>query len=471
MRSPAPSDAARVLRSAWFRWLVAVVLTWGHLATTVSFAHDRFGWPAFNLEPGSFPVFQDVAHDSFPTHGKRLIVSRWDSEHYMGLALRGYSQCPHRKLAPDEMQSPVCDAAFYPGYPALGWLVHRLTSIPIDWAMLDIALVASVLVLFLWTDASIVDAIGVSGAYGSLLAFNFFPTACYLVFIMTDGCTALSILAGFVALARRRYVLAAIAVGFSGAMRISGVGAEAAFVIAIAVWCLYDPPRGPHRGRAWLGRLALVPLGAWGSLAVSGYHWIRFRDPLFYVHGHVAAFHHKGSPSVLWNIQPVIIMHAMDGQLHDLVWAVALVMAILAGHRAALRGFPPPAQAYAYGVAFFTYLISISGSLDLFYMQGLSRYVLVVFLGFLAIGTLLKRRPVAMAFWIFACAWHSREVDLCYFLGDVGQRGMQKCNMTNGWVGDPSVTRAEGPPLPWPSLPCDDTADGRANAPGARRRS
>jgi len=423
----------RILRSAPFRLLVALLLVGMHVRTMVTFAHERFDGISFDSAPASPPAFRDVAHDSYPNNSRRLIVSRWDAEHYIGLALRGYSQCPHRALVPDDMRSPICDAAFYPGYPVLGWALHRVTGIAIDYALWSISLFAAVVALFLWTDGAIVGVLGLGATYASLLAFNFFPPACYLVLLMTDACNLAAIIGGFVALARRRYVLAALAIGFSGAIRISGVCAEAGFALAVLTWCLTEPPRGRGAWKRWVGRAALVPLGGWGSIVVSGYNAWRFGDPLLYVHGHDASFHHRTHLGVLFEVKPEWIIHGIDGTLADVVWAGALLLFFLMGHRAALRRFPAPAQVYAYALTALTYLISIIGSIDLYYLQGLSRYVLVCMPAFLAIGVLLRPRPVALAVWIFACAWHSREVDLCYYLGHVGPYGLKKCNKTQ-WL-------------------------------------
>lgn len=423
----------RVLTSVPLRLAVAVALVAAHLVTTLTFTAERFDGYPFNAAPDSPPAFRDVANEPYPTNSKRLILSRWDSQHYMGLALRGYSQCPHRNLVPDDMKGPVCDVAFYPGYPVLGRLVSTVTGLAIDYALLAVSLAASVVALFLWTDRAIVKAIGPVAAYASLLAFDLYPPSCYLVLISTDSCAVASILGCFVALARGRYLVAALAVGLSGAIRITGVGAELAFALAVLAWCVRNPPVGLGRVRAWFGRALLIPLGAWGSLVVSGYHWARFGDPLLYIHGHAASFNHEGRFSVLLHVKPEWIIHAIDGTLHDLVWAGALLLLFLIGHRTALRRFPAPAQVYAYALCALTYVISVTGSIDLFAMQGLSRYVMVVVPAFLAIGVVLKPHPVALAVWLLACSWHSREVDLCYFLADVGPYGLKKCNMTQ-WL-------------------------------------
>jgi hypothetical protein len=423
----------RVLRSAPFRLLVAVFFVGMHVMTTITFARERYDGIPFDSAPDSPPAFRDVKHDGYPANARRLVVSRWDAEHYIGLALRGYSQCPRRELVADDLRTPICDAAFYPGYPAMGWVVHEVTGMAVDYALWTISLAAAVCTLFFWTDAAIVRAIGLGPTYISLLAFNFFPPACYLVFVMTDACAAAGIIGGLVALARRQYTLAAVVIGFTGAIRISGVGAEASYMLALLAWCIAEPPRGPGAWRAWIGRAGLVPLGAWGSLAVSGYETWLFHDPLFYVHGHDASFHHETRLAVLWHIKPEWIIHAIDGTLADLVWAGALLLFFLMAHRATLRRFPAPAQVYAYGVTALTYAMSFVATIDFNSLQGLSRYVFVVMPCFLAIGVLFRPRPVALAAWLFACAWHSREVDLCYYLGHVSKTGLKKCNKTQ-WI-------------------------------------
>jgi hypothetical protein len=430
MRFHVSRKAERVLTHTAFRLLVAFILVLGHVASVIDFAHERFDGAHFDAAPRSPPAFRDVAHDPFPQNSKRLLVSRWDAEHYLGIAMRGFSQCPHRKLVPDDVRGPVCDVAFYPGYPVLGAIVGRATHLPMDFALWFVSLGAASFAFFLWTDPAIVGAIGLGGAYASLLAFNFFPPACYLVFIMTEACTAAGVLAAFVALARRRYALGALAAAFVGTIRITGVCAEVAFVMALVSWIWLEPPRGAWR---WLGRFALIGVAASGTMGISGYYWLRFGDPLQYVHAHSASFHHEGGFKLLLHPKPEWIIHAMDATEHQLVWAGALAFFFLAGHREALRRFPVPAQVYAYSVVPLIYLISMAGTIDLYFMAGLSRYVLAAAPAFLAVGALLKRRPVALAAWLFVCAWHSREVDTCYYLGDVGPYGLRKCNMTQ-WL-------------------------------------
>src|SRR5258708_34321287 len=82
---------------------------------------------------------------------------------------------------------------------------------------------------------------------------------------------------------------------------------------------------------------------------------------------------------------------------HGGIWAGALVLFFLAGHRLALRRLPLPAQLDAYFVVVLTYVVSMAGVIDLWAMTGLTRYVLVAAPAFLAVGAVLKHAPAALA--------------------------------------------------------------------------
>jgi hypothetical protein len=425
-----PNTARRVVTSVPFRLAVAAAIVVWHVATTISFAYERYDAHPFNSAPGQVPTFANPARDNYPLNGKRLIVSRWDAEHYLGLSMRGYSQCPHRTLVPDDMRGPICDVAFYPGYPFLGYLVRTATGLPADYALWSVSLLAAFALLFLWTDRTVVSALGIGGAYASLLCFSLFPPACYLVLMMAEACTALGMMGAFVALARKQYLLAAVAAGFAGAMRLSGVAAEAGCLLALVLSAWVDPPRSTW---AWLRRGAAVPVAAWGSLAVSGYHTWRFGDPLLYLHGHRASFRHEGGFELLLHPRTESLVHGMDNIVHDLVWAGALLLLFLMGHRQALRKFVPPAQLYAYALIAIVYCVSAAGSMDLFNLLGMSRYVFVAAPAFLALGALFSSRPLALGAWLLATSWHLREVDRCVYMGDIGAETLRKCNLTQ-WI-------------------------------------
>ena len=82
-----------------FRLAVAVALVIFHLAAFTRAAHVRLGVP-FNSAPGSAPYYSNPDAAALmpaprqPHHWSRLVVSRWDAQHYIGFAIRGLTSCP-----------------------------------------------------------------------------------------------------------------------------------------------------------------------------------------------------------------------------------------------------------------------------------------------------------------------------------------------------------------------------------------
>jgi len=414
----------RIARSVPFRLLAAALILGYHLLSVVGEARARYELP-FDSAPGAPP---HLVRNEIPNL-HRLIVTRWDAGHYIGLSLRGYSLCADRPVLVNvEALSQTCDLSFYPGYPLLGAIVSAVTKAPIDYALWGLSMVASFFFLFMWTDSSIVGALGLGTTYLSLLAFNAFPTSCYLVFIMAEPCTLVFTMGALVAFGRKQYFLGALAAGAASGMRIGGSAASLAF--AAAILTLAHQERA--RGLLLLRRLACVVLAGWGQLAFMAYQGLRFHDPLLYVHAHGAAYKVSGGLGSVLFPRAEWIMHAIDGTNHDLVWGFGLGIWFLLGHRDALRRFPTPWQVFCYGLVIITFGLNYAGSIEI-YMRGFGRYALVAIPLFFAIAAFLRRRPLVFTVWLVACLWHYREVDVCYYLGDVGTAALRKCNMTQ-WI-------------------------------------
>src|SRR4051812_3033870 len=100
----------RLLSRVWFRLGVAALFLIIHVRTVADFAKEHFEQP-FNAAPDSPPTFRDAAHDGHATNAKRLVVSRWDAEHYIAIGLRGYTQCPTGPLTRDDIRQidPHCN--------------------------------------------------------------------------------------------------------------------------------------------------------------------------------------------------------------------------------------------------------------------------------------------------------------------------------------------------------------------------
>ena len=286
----------QLARALPFRMVVAVAILAFHLAMVNRMGRERFGYE-FNTAPGNAPAFTQPAVEAAPRSWDRLVVSRWDSQHYIALALRSLDSCKDRSHLvaghfPDE--DNACELNFYPTYGWLGrWLVS-VVHVPIDYALLGISLAASFLLILMWTGAAVVEAIGVGGAYLSLLLLNLFPWGFSLATVQTEPCMMALTFGAFVCLRKRRLLLGALLAGASSAIRVTGVAASFAFVAALLVLTLREHPR-PRPVWAW--RAALMALSGWGIVALMTYFAVRFGDPLIYSHAHGRAYHH--SPGLL----------------------------------------------------------------------------------------------------------------------------------------------------------------------------
>src|SRR5262249_16905900 len=88
-----------VASSPWFRIAVAARRAFTRIAVFSHAGHTRLNL-AFNASPDEAPYFADpdapatIGYPREPRHWSRLIVSRWDAQHYIGTSVRGLSACP-----------------------------------------------------------------------------------------------------------------------------------------------------------------------------------------------------------------------------------------------------------------------------------------------------------------------------------------------------------------------------------------
>jgi hypothetical protein len=412
-----------------FRAAVALVCLSVHLAAVVHSGASRFGAP-FNAAPGEPPRFDDPAVEAGPHRWNRLVVSRWDAGQYVELGLRGYDYCPPREDGHPPFGSRTCNLAFYPTYGRLGHLLSRVTGLPIDYALFGISLVSSFVFLMLWTSAALTDRLGVAETYLALLLFNTFTTGFSLTTIQTEPLTLALTMGCFVALTRKRFLLAALLAGAASSLRITGVATSAACALAIAAETWLDRPT---ERRVWLQRGAAALLSFWGMAALMAYHQARFGDALAYVHAHSRAFHHDPSLMTFLQPRPEWLIHAMEQPLHEGVWFVAGVLWFLLGHRASMRKFRLPEQAFWYALFAVTVGVAGVGQIAIWF-QGMNRYLLLALPLFFAMAALLRTRPLALAFWLLVSTWHYWQVDICTYTGGPGDHVLDVCH-TPHWMG------------------------------------
>src|SRR5262249_49578325 len=88
------------------RLAAAIFLAVLPLALFARAGQDRLNLP-FNSAPGQAPYFVNpdaratVGYPREPARWSRLIVSRWDAQHYIGTSVRGVTACPTDGDAPD----------------------------------------------------------------------------------------------------------------------------------------------------------------------------------------------------------------------------------------------------------------------------------------------------------------------------------------------------------------------------------
>ncbi|MFO0568757.1 MAG: hypothetical protein U0263_24050 [Polyangiaceae bacterium] len=408
-----------VLVHPGFRAAFAMLLLGAHLVLFGA-AGARFQLP-FNRAPADPPAFVPPDadfHRGAPQSWNRLLVSRWDSQYYIGTLLRGYSACPPGDLRGKPLRPMLgrCSFHFYPGYSLLG-APFRALGLAGDHALLAVSLLASFLLLFLWTGPTLRSRLGLGTTYLSLLLFNAYTTGFTLTTVQTEPVTLLSALGSFLLFANQRFFWAAVVAGTAGAFRVTGSAVGLGLVVGLCAqaWLSTDEPLKKRVLRVVL----LSPVAGWGQLAVFVYFAIRYHDPLLYVHSHAEEFAHGVS---LWNAiwpEPRAVSRALSLGPREGVFTLCAGLFLGLGLRQALAGFSSSERWLWGGLLFFSIGISLLGSAGLNY-AGMNRYLLLALPLFFAMAKVLAPRPAALLVWLAFSSWSYWNSDLCTYVGDRG---------------------------------------------------
>jgi hypothetical protein len=418
------SRMTRLLSSVPFRVFVALASLALHVLAFKIFAAERLNLP-FNSAPSTAPAFQHPDQPA-PTHWNRLIVSRWDAQHYIDILERGYSRCPPEDLRGASLNPYLlrCGFNFYPGYGVAGRLVAKSLGLAADYALLALSLLASFWFLFLWTGPSLTQTLGLGNTYLALLFFNLFTTGFTLVTVQTEPLTLLSALGAFVCMRRRWWLLGAAVAGMGGALRVTGVAIGAAYGLALLCQALFRRDETPL---VRFRRVVLAaPLCAWGQLAIFGYFAAKYQDPLLYVHAHSQSYSHDVKLLQTLLPEPAVAMRALTMGMHEGLFVVLTFLFLGLGMRRSLARFAFVEKVYWYGLAGFVLAVGLLGSAGNAY-AGMNRYVLLVLPLFFAMAVVFRRRPVAIAVWSIFSFWHFWNVDLCVFVAQ--WQSQAYCNM------------------------------------------
>jgi hypothetical protein len=409
-----------------FRILLALGILYFHVAMMKRVGADRFDYK-FNADPEHAPIFLTPASDQKPDKWDRLIVSRWDAQHYEALGLRGYTTCKDKSQLgsgdyPDD--DKTCELDFYPTYGFLGGLVARVTHQPIDYALFGVSLFASFVFILMWTGKEMVEGLGVANAYLALLLLNLFSTGYTLVTVQTEPCVMALTLGAFICLRKRWLLAGALLAGAATSIRISGVATGFAFCAAVLVMTLREHPR-PRWIWAWRG--ALMALSGWGIMGLMAYYAHRFGDPLIYAHAHERAFHHHAGITRIFHPDGRLLMQSIWAEPNDGIILAAALLWFALGHRKGLAGFPLDGQVYWYTLFFGIVGICMAGSVDYAY-GGNSRYMISVLPVFFAMAGVMRRKPVVLALWLFMSVAHYYNGNICFYVGQNHPNRLGKCN-------------------------------------------
>lgn len=402
------STAVRIAAALFFVCL--------HLALFNRAGHQRLGLP-FNSYPSEAPFFSNPDATPFevprqPHRWSRLVVSRFDAQHHIATAERGVSACPQH--ATDDGRAYLnCGLGWLPAWGTLGGLVSGATTLASDMALLVLAIIAALALNLLWTSTTIVKRLGRGPAWAAMIGFNAFPAAFYLVTPYSEGATLALGLAGFVALAKGRWWLAAALVGASTALQPSSAAFALALCSALVVMAWR---RRTERLAGWWRPLLALPLCIWGQLVTIGALQIFVGDGNAYLrarHAFGATYH--------WGrlLQGEYYMKGLAGQDMDGAMLLAVVAIIAISAREVVKWL---------SVVEATYIVVASGAALVLavvtpvHYWGQTRILMSCLLAFFGMGLVAKKYPILFVLWCvlsLSFYWH---VDLCDYVtqGNIG---------------------------------------------------
>jgi hypothetical protein len=399
------------------RLFVAAVLVLLHLLAFARTGHERLGLP-FNSAPGEPPFYPSEAAKYKPTllfpmrHWSRLVVSRWDSHRFIQDATRGLDACPSDASEASDQELFLCGAGKFPAYGIVIGALAGTVDVAPDVALVVVSCLFAFAINLMWTSRRIVARLGRREAWATLLAFNLFPSAFFVVTPYSEAATFALVLGGLLLVMEERWVAGAIVVGTATALRISGFVYGLAFGLAALATSLRR--RGEGR-KDWWRPIAASPLAGWGVVAtlVSFQMRLGTATPWNRV-GHV--FDHDHPPIAGRAFESSYYIRGFATQhLDTFVLVCAIAIVALCG-RDVLRRLPRPAAIFvaassALLVFVSTYATSRS---DLYW--GLNRYLLLAPLVFLAAGAMARKHVVLYVAWLavsLALYWH---VELCSYV-------------------------------------------------------
>ena len=395
-----------------FRLAVAVVLASLHLVAFWRAGHDRLHLD-FNTHPEKGPYFSNpdapvlTQPPRQPHYWSRLVLSRFDAQHYIATSVRGLTACPTDGSKATDYQYLQCGLGWLPAYGEVGSVVSRVTTLPDDYALVLLSVLATIVVNLLWTSKAFLSRIGKLEAYAALVAFNAFPPALHMVTPYTEAATVACVLGGFLLVTQQRWFLAAIAVGASTALRPHAV----AYTLAFGATALVASYRQRREGvRQWWRPLVACSLAGWGQLVTMLCLWISVGDAwAFFRARHAFGDSHPAGRL----FESANYIASLGGQNMDgVMWFGLLAIGLLV-YRDVLRACRSDEKTYLVVGGVITAAFAMMAPLITW---GTARYMLLCLFPFLCAGKLARRYPLLFVLWILFCVAIYWNVELCNYL-------------------------------------------------------
>jgi hypothetical protein len=411
VRDKAATRLGELSETAAFRLAVASLLLMLHLVAFMRAGHSRLG-VEFNSTPDEAPYFSDPdapatqGYPRQPHRWSRLVVSRLDAQHYIGTAERGLSACPTRPSAPDSAYLE-CGLGWLPAWGTIGGVVADATHMASDKALMFLSIIAAVALNLLWTSPLLVKRLGRRVAWATLIGFNVYPAAFYLVTPYADAATLALAIAGFVALASERWIIAALFVGASTAFAMPALAFSIALGCALLVAAYH---RHDQKVDQWWRPLLGLPLVAWGQLATMLVLQIVLGDWSAFLRARDAfgATHEWGR---LFDVSYYV--KGLAGQNMDVVFLLAFVTIIALTAREVLAKFTRVENVFLVVATGITIILSI---VSVPQYWGITHYLMLCPMAFFGIGLMARKYTVLFVLWCVLCLAFYWHVELCGYI-------------------------------------------------------
>lgn len=396
-----------------FKLAVATSFALVHLLVIGHAGKARLNLP-FNNAPGWHLAYSDPNADSLgpiprqPANWSRLIVSRFDSQHYIGFALRGISSCPKDPAQANHGWGYLrCGLGWLPAYGVAGGMISDVTGLEPDVSLVLLSVLCAIIVNLLWISPTLIKRLGLFEAYMVLIAWNCYAGAWNLVIPTTEPVVLALAVGGFIALANERWVLSAILIGACTSLRIP----TASYAFALGCCLLFAAwERYRKRTPQWWRPLLAVPFCGWGQFVTMGvfqaklHNWHAFFDARF-------AFGDHNRLERLFDI--TYFVRGFASQCADMVIYLGLIGIMVLTWRPVLARFDRTQRVFIVIASVITTVLAVAAA---YQHWGLTRYMMLCPLPFLCMGTFARRHRAAFILWLVVSCSIYWNFEVCSYV-------------------------------------------------------